>query len=254
MSNGRLTLFNMQHSSQRLFLFCLFLLMAVIQPVRAEKIDIDALIKKTVQAVRADHFEKAYQMIKPLMNSNNERIQSLIAFFYQYGNKEITGEDDHNPYYDLDKSVSYFRKAAKSGNAAVLFAFGMTLRKTAYKYRVLDPNRDKINKEVFDIFLASAEGGHAWSQIQVADEYINAFVVERNYIQAYKWNLLAGRRFDTTTGEGSFKGFMDQTLKRLEKHNLNEMEVLYARALAELWEKKHPNAIKTYPPPMLGIY
>jgi len=254
MSNGRLTLFNMQHNSQRLFLFCLLLLMAVMQPARAEKIDIDALIKKTVKTIRAYKFDEAYQIIKPFMNTKNERIQSLIAYFYQSGNQETAGEGRKSPYFDLDKSVSYFRKAAKSGNAAVLFAFGMTLRKTKYKYRLSDPHRSRIHKEYFDIFLASAEGGHAWSQIQVADEYINGLIVPRNYILAYKWNLLAGRRFDTTTGEGSFKGFMDSTLKGLEKHHLNEMEVLYARALAELWEKEHPNAIKTYPPPMLGIY
>ena len=252
MSNGRLAHISKQYNTLILLICCL--LMAVAQPARAEKVDVDALIKKTGKIIRAVKFDEAYQILKPYMGTKDERIQSLIAYFYQAGNPETALEGRKSPYFDLDKSVSYFRKAAKSSNPSVLFEFGMTLRKTEYKYHLLDPRGDQILKEVFDIFMASAEGGHAWSMIQVADEYINALVVERNYIQAYKWYLLAGRRFNTTTGEGSFKGFMDSTLKNLEKYHLNQMEVLYARALADLWEKEHPNALKTYPPPMLGIY
>jgi len=254
MSNGRLTIFNSQQIPKRFFIICFLITLAVFRPADANDAVVDTLIKNTVKATRAYQYEKAYQLIKPYLNSKNERIQALIGYFYESGSKESERDDNYNSYFDIDKAVNYYRKAAEGRNANILFSLGMTLRKTVFKYSLLDPKRQNIRIEVFEIFLAAAEKGHPWAQLQVAESYVHGLVVERNYIQSYKWTLLASRRFDTDSGIGSFKGFLHKSLADYEKKRLDEVEVLYGRALAVYWERNHPDAIKNFPHLLFGDF
>jgi TPR repeat protein len=86
---------------------------------------------------------------------------------------------------DSDTAIQWYTRAAEQGSPAAQYILGVIYEKGQ---GVVVPDEE----EALKWYMRAAEGGHADAQYDLALNYMTGKAVEKDFVKAYKWCLLAG--------------------------------------------------------------
>jgi hypothetical protein len=203
-----------------------------------------ALVEQANELINQAHFQKAYEILKPLADAGDPNANHKIAMLYR-------NENEKNPYYDVEKSLKAYYFAANAGHAWAMIGLAQVLRhivveKAAnYQYNYKNPElkqfAEKYYKESCMWFEKAARRGEGHAMLDTARCYQDGYVTgEKDYVMAYAWFALAEGSFDVEAGDRYAPNSMAQTfMKRTAKRgNLTQRQIQQALDLAKQLHKE----------------
>ncbi|MDN3519571.1 tetratricopeptide repeat protein [Aquisalimonas lutea] len=157
--------------------------------------------------------EEALNLFRPLAENGCAQAQYMLSRML-YGR-------------DVDRAASWARRAGEQGHAVGQATMG------TYSERMGE------YAQALHWYRRAAEAGHVTAMFRVADYYKLGRVVEKDYVQAYKWYSLTIPRVPPDSNPSGFdrSHYQDQ-LAELEEQ-MTDGEVARAERLVEEWEAEH---------------
>lgn len=191
-----------------------------------------------VTAYYQKNYDTAFSILKPMAEKGDSRSQLWLAHLYTYS--------ESDKYLDVAKGLDWYSKAAEQGNAEAEYqtAYILSHARSFASERVSRSEMLSKWKEALKNFQAAADQGHAGAQLMLGHMNYDALGVQRDFVSAYMWYLIAQNRLNQGQSEDRLyiSAWLDATSRILTKEERSE-----AQTKAVQWEKSHPDAIKKWP-------
>jgi len=192
-----------------------------------------SLIKATLAIINQEkNTQKALKMITPCAEQGDSASQ--IALSLVYGQ-----EPRKKQLEDIEKALFWSEKATAHGGIVALYERGLAI---AHLGSNMERATFEARLSALDWYHKAAEWGHPHALFKIG-VHLKRYTPDKT--AAYTFLTLAKRRINPSF---NYYEFLDYYLKDLrESRALSKERVAEAIRLADIWERNHPDAAKSWP-------
>jgi len=161
------------------------------------------------EALNNENFSHAIALLTPLSNRGMPKAQHMLGEYIY-----LRSLSPKYPYYDYRKGMQLLRKAAEHSYAPSLHAIGTQLLVRSGSFREI--NIGRLQSQYW--FSKAAKKGYAKAQLQLGLLYDEGIGVEGNYMEAYKWSLIALKNFEKSKNKQQFGQDIDIATSIISKY------------------------------------
>tara|TARA_B100000029_G_scaffold281717_1_gene275762 strand:+ start:791 stop:1378 length:588 start_codon:yes stop_codon:yes gene_type:complete len=184
--------------------------LAVWAPVTAQEAEIiRERFTNANEAYRNKDFSRAYYWWNLLAEAGHAKAQSNLALLFLRGQGVEKNED---------LALQWLDKAASQGVSTAQYNLG-------YLYSIL---KGKIRDEQKASFwyLKAAEHGHPTARFHLAQRYEQGLGTKRNYVEALRWTILAGKIAKSEKLKARIVEFKDELLDKMPRSQIRKVTQL----------------------------
>ncbi len=174
---------------------------------------------------------KAKAMVEPCAKAGDSASQIAMSLVYD----DLL---DAAGLRDIDNSLLWSERATHGANIVAIYKHALTIDVIGRK-----TGRGALETMLWslDWYLKAAEGGHPHALYEIGSKLKRYSTDE---VIAYTFLVLAVRRVDATF---DYYNFITSDINEMELFKLSDEDIGEAIALADLWERNHPDAAKSWP-------